>query len=272
MTDIAGQLQMGLVTDPVIKENLQLALTQGLGISGFVRFQSTGGGAARTIDVPLDLKLADPHSFGTRLFDRERPLRNPSPYAMKLKYLHVLVAENPLHAYTYDLKNTVLRAGEAAKIRGIPEWLDRAPQVLKMWVDYALVPDEAATNAVLEAITGGVVGVARAEITFRTLTYAQELKVASVLVKVSSRYFDTKGTEEVVKTVELDKESSAYKVGPIFLIKRQPGEAKPGDPLFRYRITVVLDDGSMKGSKEWIEGNDLTVFIGKAQLKPVVEQ
>jgi hypothetical protein len=272
-SDLASPIQFSLVTDAITKENLQLALTSLLGISGAVKFTSRARNGAKPISltVPIEMRLADPQSFGARTFDKDDPLENVAPYPMKLRYLHVLMGNAQPTVYTYDLKGTQVAPGQSARVRGIPEWLNTTPKTLKVWFDYSFVQDDETTQQVLDRVTGGVVGVARAEITFKTLKVMEELGIASILAKVSSKYFDAKASAESIKTVELNKDSSSFVVGPLYLVKRSAGEVRPGDPLFKYKLTVVLQDGTMKESRDWVEANDLTVFIGKVQLKPVID-
>lgn len=277
MSSGANYARISFVTDPITKENIQLALTGKDGLNGDVLFvyNGEGGGKAQTQAATVHLNLADEHSFGPARWTRDEPFRNVTPYPAKLKYLRILTNEQYSGIptiYTYDLKNTVLRTGASAKIRGIPDWINTSSENTRMWVEYLVEKDETAVQKVLAGITSGVTSVARAELSIRTLAFAQELNVAAVVIKVSSRYFDAKGTEEAVKTLDISKEGSVSKIAPLYLVKRQPGEGKPGDPLLRYKLQVILQDGSMKESKEWTELNDLNLFIGKAQVKPVLEQ
>ena len=272
ISDIAGMIDISLTTDPVTKENLQMVLTQGLGISGTVTYQSAsdaGSGALQVI-IPISIKFADRHSFGARNFARGLKFKNASLFPMKLKYLNVLVPGETPTVYSYDLADTQVPAGASATIDGqkIPTWLDSA--ALKMWVDYAvLADDEEAVAKAIGSVTGGVTSITQSEITFRTLTPLADTGAAVILVTVSSKYFDATASAEVVKTVELTQDSSSFKVGPIYLINRQPGEIKPGDPLFRYKLTVVNPDGTMQEGASWVEANNLTVYIGAAQIRSI---
>jgi hypothetical protein len=273
ITDIAGMIDISLTTDPVTKENLQMVLTQGLGINGTVTYTSASesGDAALEITVPVLIKFADRHSFGMRSFARDVKVKNASLYPMKLKHVNVLVSEAAPTVYSYDLSDTIVPSAAGAAIDGtkIPKWLDSS--AIKMWVEYAVVgDDEAATAKAIDTVTGGVTSVAQSEITFRTLTPLADTGVSVVLVTVASKYFDARASGEVVKTVELTQDGGTFKVGPIYLVDRQPGQEKPGDPLFKFKLTVVKADGTTKEGAEWTESNNLTVYIGTAQLRPIV--
>jgi len=272
ITDIAGMIDLSLTTDPVTKENLQMVLTQGLGISGTVTYQSASdsGGGSLQVTVPILIKFGDRHSFGTRTFARGTKLKNTALYPVKLKRVDVLMGEATPTVYSYDLGDTSLPGSASATIDSakIPSWLDSS--AIKMWVDYGVVSDEEATAKALETVTGGVTSIAHGEITFRTLSPLADTGVALIVATVSSKYFDPRASGETTKTVELTQDGTAYKVGPIYLIDRQDGQEKPGDPLFKFKLTAVKADGTTKEAAEWTESNRLSVYIGSAQLRPIV--
>lgn len=277
ITEAANYAEISFVTDPVTKESIQLALTGKEGLNGSVDFNynGDGGGNQQAHKVPVHLHLADERSFGIGRWDRDKPFPNETPYSIKLKYLRYLTAgqyDAVPTIYTYDLKNTVVRQGGSARINGIPKPVVEQQQFSRIWVEYVIEKDDASLQKVVEGITAGVTNINRSEVTVRTLTFQQELMVAFVDLKVSSRYFDTKGTQETIKTINLAKEGETTKLGPLYLGKRQAGEAKPGDPVFKYKLRLTLADGTVKESKEWVECNDLNLAIGKVQVKPVLEQ
>jgi hypothetical protein len=273
ITDIAGMIDFSLTTDPVTKENLQLVLTQGLGVNGQVTYQSASdaGAGGLQVTIPLRLKFGDRNSFGARPFTRGAAFQNAAPFSFKLKNVNVLSYDAKPIVYSYTLADTEVPAGASIAIDGskVPTWLDTSAQ--KMWIDYAVVADdEDANRKALEAVTGGVTSVAQAEISFRALTPLQDTGVALVLVTVSSKYFDPKGTTESVKTIELSKDNEVFKIKPIYLVNRQAGDEKPGDPLFKFKLTVVKADGTSKESNQWTPSNGLTIYIGKAQIQPIL--
>jgi hypothetical protein len=274
ISDIAGMIDISLTTDPVTKENLQMVLTEGLGVNGLVTYQSasSSGGGELEVSIPISIKFADRHSFGYRAFSRSAEVKNASPFPMKAKYVNILMNEATPTVYSYELGGTEVPSGARAKIDAakIPTWLDTSSSNLKMWVDYAVTSDEDATASAIDAVTGGVTSVAQSKITFRTLSPLADTEAALVLVTISSKYFDPKGASESVKTVELTQDGSTYDVGPIYLIDRQLGQEKPGDPLFKFKLTVVNPDGTSKEGTLWTESNNLTIYIGNMQLQPII--
>ncbi|MDH7480445.1 MAG: hypothetical protein QHH26_00550 [Armatimonadota bacterium] len=273
ISDIAGMIDISMTTDPVTKENLQMVLTQGLGISGTVTYQSasSSGSGSLEVTIPVLIKFADKHSFGARQFARGVKFKNASFFPAKIKYLNVLVPGESPTVYSYELADTIVpsRASATIEAHKVPSWLDTS--ALKMWVDYSLVADDQdAIAKAIEAVTGGVTSIAQSEITFRTLTPLADTGVALVLVSVSSKYFDPNASGEIVKTLELTQDGASFKVGPVYLVNRQPGEEKPGDPLFKYKLTVVNPDGTTKEGTTWTESNNLTIYVGSAQLRSII--
>ncbi len=272
ITDIAGLIDFSLVTDSVTKENLQLVMTQGLGISGQVTYQSASEGAdGLQITIPLSLKFGDRDSFGDRPYNRNAIFKNTTPFSQKLKTVNVLTDAPAQAVYSYDLADTEIPPGgkitiDAAKI---PAWLDTSAK--RMWVDYSIVSDDPEANKkAWDVVTGGVTGAAQSEITFRTLTPLQDTGAALVVVTVASKYFNPKGGAETTRTIELGKDNESFKLKPIYLVNRQAGENKPGDPLFKFKLTIVNADGTTAESAQWTNSNNTTIYIGKAQVQPLL--
>lgn len=272
-TDLAGAINLSLATDPVTKENLQAVLTQGLGLTGTVTMVSAAVGDAQKSDVvvPLSLKLGDRPSFGHHAFSRGTAFRNPSPYPVRLKYLHALVEAVPGRVYSYSLGDGLVAPGGSAQIdaREVRQWLDGF--AMKMWVEYDMAPDDASHRKVAEGLFIGPDRTASAEVVFRTLTPLADTGAALIVVTISSRYLEPKGQTEKTVTLELNKDNEAFRLKPVYLLNRTAEEEKPGDPLYKYRLTVVKPDGTTKEGKEWISSSKMTVFIGSAVVKPILE-
>lgn len=273
-TDPAGAINLSLVTDPVTKENLQAVLTQGLGLSGTVSMLSAaaGGGAGTSeVQIPLSLRLGERFSFDNAPFTRGTAFRNRSPYPVRLKHLHALVEAAPGRVYSYTLGDATVAPGGSAQIdaRDVRPWLDG--HALKMWVEYDLVNDPAAHQKVMEALVGGPDKVGASEVVFRTLTPLADTGAALIVVTISSRYLEPKGMVEKVTTLELNKDNETFRLRPVYLVNRRAEEDKPNDPLFKYRLTVVKPDGTTKEAKEWVSTSKMTIFIGSAVIKPILE-
>lgn len=273
MSDIAGMIDLSFSTDPVTKETIQLILTEGMGIRGEVDYETAvaQGKDPVKVSIPISIKFSDRPSFGCCKFQRGTKFKNASFYPMKLKYIHALMNQNPPLVYSYDLGNTVVPAGASAAIDAgkLPTSLDTT--ALKMWIEYAVTGDDDDGNRqAVDSVTLGVSSVAQSELTFHTMSPLADTGAKLLLVTVSSKYFDASASNEIFKTVELTKDDETYKIGPVYLVNRQPGEEKPGDPLFKYRLTVVNADGTTKDAAKWVESNRLSVYVGSSDVKAIV--
>ena len=166
LSDVLGEIEVSWVTDPVTKENLQLALVEDIGVSGEVSFSSTGGALAP--QVPISIQLADRDSFGRLRWDRNQGARNLTPYPMRLRYLHALCIDprnNLPILYTWSLDDAALPP--MARVRWdaarVPAWIDT--EAKRIWVDYDVSQKcDTCDKAVLDGITGGVTSVTAEEI------------------------------------------------------------------------------------------------------------
>lgn len=274
----ASEFNVAITTDTVTKENIQLALTEGVGLNGFVRFKAGADGAG-DVNVPLAIKFGDKGSFGSQTLNRSAgarvPFQNKTPFPLRLDFVHVLrKVGTGFRVYSYELGGAEVPSGDTSYIltNRIPGWLDNSADTKRIWVDYTVLQDEQATQSAINDATGGVSSMTQGDITFTTLSPLADTGVKIVLMEIKSKYFDSRGAAESVKTLMIDKDGQAFKTGPVFLVNRQPGEAKPGDPLFQYRLKLIFADGREKQSKVWTEANDMNLFLGKVQVQKVIDE
>lgn len=274
ISDVLGEVDVSWVTDTVTKENLQLALVEELGINGTVTF-TPAGGSLPPQSIPVHLRLAHPETFGRTLWRRGQPWRNTTPYPVHLRYLHALLLEgNSPVVYSWSLESPGLQdlpipPGGRAEIDGstVPSWLDG--RSLSMWLEPQ--PDgscEACDQAVVAEVTGGVTSLGSSEITFHTITPLADLGAYEISVTVRSRYFDARTRQlRTQPTLPLSADNQDFRLGPIYLINRQPGESVPGDPLFEYLLEVSMPDGRTHRATRWIPSDNLRVLVGKVQVE-----
>ncbi|MEI7984843.1 MAG: hypothetical protein WCI55_04370 [Armatimonadota bacterium] len=274
----ASEFNIAITTDTVTKENIQLALTEGIGLNGFVKFKV---GDTTDLSIPLTIKFADKESFGTKLLGRTPTsgsriqLANPIPYPIRLDYIHVLRKSGlNYQVLSYALNGAEIPSGETTTLltERIPGWLDANADTKRMWVDYSVMDDDDATQASVTAATGGVTSMTQGEITFNTLTPLADTGVKLVLLEVKSKHFDSSGSSETTKSLVIDKDSMLFKLGPVYLVNRRAETAKPGDILFQYRLKLIYADGREKQSKAWVQSNDLNLFLGKVHLQKVIDE
>lgn len=264
LSTVLGDFQLAWVTDAVTKENVQLVMEQG-GLNGQVTFAPPGAEQSGKL-VDLQIKLADPGSFERSGWRRREPWRNPSPYPLRLKYLHALLigADNRPAVYSWSLGNALVGPGGRVEWDAslVPEWLDR--RALRMWVGYGLVEDcSDCKQQVLKSITAGVTSVAASQITFHTINPIAAMGAYELAVRVRSKRFDPDGRETKEKSVVLKADNQDFTLGPIYV-----GEDAGGSPaLFEYFLTVAMADGTEHEARQWLPSSDLRVLIGRSQIE-----
>lgn len=269
ISDLLGQMDLSLVTDPVTKENLQLALVEDVGINGKLVLNPAGG-VLMPQEVPLQVKLADARTFGQIQWQRGKQWENRMPYPVRFKYIHALLLENnePI-IYSWDLGNAEVPS--LAKVEfdahRIPSWLDGKAK--RLWVDYSVVQScDECDQQVVASITGGVDSMTTSDITFRTLSPISDVGAYEITITARSKYFHPRNRELKQKPIlVLREDDKTYTMGPVYIVNRQPGESVPGDPLFEYQLQIIMADGTLHGSDKWIPSDQLYLPIGAAQIR-----
>jgi hypothetical protein len=268
ISDALGQIEVAWSSDTVTKENVQLALTADVGLSGAATFVAAGEGLPAQ-EIPVRVHLADPDTLGVLRWQRDAPVRNETPYPLRLETLHLLLVEKGVPiVYSWSLDGVTLAPGARLEIDGaaVPSWLDARTR--RAWIQYAALGDCASCDQrVIAQITGGAATTGASQITFHTITPLADVGAHEIGLTVRSRYFDPAGAAVQTKApLPLTADNQDFPLGPLYLGTRQPGESIPGDPLFEYRLEVVMPDGTQHRGTRWIPSDSLRVLIGRAQL------
>lgn len=276
VSDILAQIEVRWTTDTVTKENLQLALTQDVGIGGTSTL-SPAGGVLGNVAIQVRIDLARPDTFGKFLWQRGTPWRNDTPYPVRLKHICALLLTDVPGAgrrpvvYAWSLGDTTVPPQAQVEIDAsrIPSWIDTDAQ--QVWLDYAIPAGEDRApydDAVIREITAGVTSLSTYNITVKTLTPVADTGAAEITLYLRSRYFEAgSNTLQQKPATPLTEDSKEYSLGPIYLGDRQPGEAVPGDPLFEYRLDVIMPDGQTHQGAKWVPSDNLRVVIGSYQIR-----
>jgi len=264
LSDVLGEIEVSWVTDPVTKENLQLALTQDVGVNGSVSFTAAGGGLEP--QIPIAIQLADRDSYGRVRWNRTDGFRNLTPYPLRMRYLHALIIDprnNLPILYSWSLGNTEVSPQALVQwdAASVPAWIDT--EAKRVWVDYGVVSScEPCDKQVLDAITGGVTSVTADQITFHTITPLADVGGYELTATVRSKYFDPKDRTLVQKSVVLKADNQDFLVKPIY-----SGNAPAGEAVFEYLLELAMPDGKIYKGKNWIASDSLRVLIGRSQLE-----
>lgn len=263
LSDVLGEIEVSWVTDPVTKENVQLALAQDVGVSGMVGFTAVGGTLAP--QVPISIQLADRDSYGRLRWNRSEGLRNITPYPIRLRYLHALVIDpaNVPILYSWSLGNAEVPPQGSVQwdASRVPAWIDTVAK--RVWIDYSVVQTcDVCDRQVLDAITGGVSSVTSEQITFHTITPLADVGGYELTAQVRSKYFDPKDRTLMQKSVVLKADNQDFMVKPIY-----SGNAESGDHVFEYLLELAMPDGTVYRGTRWIPSDTLRVLVGRAQLE-----
>ncbi|MEX2499797.1 MAG: hypothetical protein WD397_13090 [Wenzhouxiangellaceae bacterium] len=276
LSDVLADMEVSWITDEITKENIELVLSHGTGFGGDVTFALESEPPAdppATISVPARVRLSDPDTFGQLSWQRNGDWRNRTPYPLRLKRLHALLIDDgtPI-IYSWNLGDAEIppQARVEWDAERVPAWIDAKAK--RTWVEYAVVGGcDPCNRQVMRAITYGASRpAARQDLVVATLSPLADLGAAELNLMLRSRYFDSGG--EALTTsgpVIVNSDGSEFSGGPVYLVDRQPGEERPGDPLFEYRIEVVMPDGTVHSppADRWLSSHRHRLLIGTVQVE-----
>jgi hypothetical protein len=269
-SEALGEIDIAWVTDTVTKENIELALTEQVGISGTLTF-TPAGAATRKPQIPIKITIADADTLGRFRWTRDQNWRNGAPYPLRLKYLHALILKDnkvPI-IYSWGLGNAEIipTAQVQWDAKRIPSWVEK--EAKRMWIDYAVMPGcEECDKQVVASITSGVSNIKASTIVFETITPLADTGAYKLLVAVRSSYLNPRSQElQVLPDLSLSRDEQEYRSGAVYLGNRSQSASSPSDPIFEYQLSVVMRDGVVHQATRWIPSQSLRVLIGSAQIK-----
>jgi hypothetical protein len=264
------EMEVRIVTDAVTQETLETILTDGLGLGGELIFEAAAaaGQERAKVAIPAMLRLADTQSFGTMKWTRgpdgKMPVKNTTPYPMKLEALNVMWfngAEKVV--YSYGLGDVVLAPGDTTNLvlGDVPGWMDSHASVRRRWIQYSILPDSITDQTILMAGTEGASQVKQSKITVNLLAWKEKAPGAvAVLVELRGKGFDSRQQTSSTKQMTFQSDGEKQESEPFYL-------PRSGSIKFDYRVGVVMDDGSQKWMKGWLAGTATNIFIGLKQIQ-----
>lgn len=265
LADALAEIQIQWVNDVTTLENIKAALKEEIGINGKIALTPSGGGLPAQ-EMPLQISIARPETFGFIPWKRGEMWRNPTLFPIRLKYLHALAIEtNTPVVYTWSLNDAEIPAKARAAFRdgAVPLWLDG--RVKKYWLQYSVRgSDGDAQKEVVEEITGGATAPTVTQLVFRTLKPISDSAAYQISARVRSRFFQARSQDVTEKSdLILDKDDKEFPAGSIYVSGRGPDE-----PLAEYTLSVVLPDGTVFPGTRWIAvTNTSPIFVGRVQLQ-----
>jgi hypothetical protein len=217
--------------------------------------------------IPLNLMIADKSTFGRfeLLPDqwRKTQWQNITPFSVKLKNMH-LVVMNKVDGkvlpcvYTWTLNNTVVLSKSKVQFDGalVPAWIDDPSKVLRMWMEYEVIPCSECSQEIVDQISSGVSSGRQKSVKFHSMGLLKDYGVTFIKIRVRSKYLDPRGKATLEKTITIDHDRQDYEAGPFYSWDDK-------DVSFEYMISFVSDDKTYGGTS-WIATKDQMVYINKS--------
>lgn len=269
LSDTLEGIDVSWATDAIAAQNIRRDLRDGTPITGIAGFDPPGENAPRLV-MPVRIDITDPDVYQAVAWSREGPIRNRSPLPIVLQYVHALVIEgNRPRLYSWTLDDTPLPPSSTLELDlgPIPEAVDGKAE--RVWLQYRLDRScETCIDGVVDTLLSGDVWPDTGSITLRSLTPLEATGAAEIWVDVRSRFFDP--SDRSVRpgpqtTIVADRAS--YQIDPVFLTSRLDPATGEAWPLFEYRLTLVMPDGSVHDGMHWLPSERDTVVIGPVQVE-----
>jgi hypothetical protein len=162
--------------------------------------------------------------------------------------------------YSWNAGGVRVPPGDHASFvaHSVPTWLDPdgPDAALRMWIDYEVESDcKPCDKIALTAITGGVSQTTAQEVIFHTLSLLSRTGAARVKIQVRSNHLNPRERElGTMPIFTFDADDKSFKAPmPIYL----PAGGTEGTPLFEYRLSLVMPDGTKHEGSEWIPVDSL---------------
>jgi hypothetical protein len=216
--------------------------------------------------IPLQLMISDKSTFGRfeLLPDqwRKSQWQNTTPFSVKLKNMHVVLM-NTINGksmpciYTWTLNNTTILSKSKVQFdaAGVPQWIDDPSKVLRMWMEYEVIPCSECTQEIVDQISSGVSNGRQKSVKFHSMGLLKDYGVTFMKVRIRSRYLDPRGKATLEKTITIDKDRQDVEAGPFYSWDDK-------DITFEYMISFVNDEKTFNGVS-WISTKDQQVYINK---------
>lgn len=268
---LGGPAELSFTTDTITKENIETALTSGSGLSGDVTFAAAAreGAEGINVNVPLNVSIVSPHTFGIAYWRAGAGFRNETPFPAKLHYLHFLTIGNDgvPTVYSYSLGDAEVLPRSRANFAdaNVAPWL--AARALRGWIEYSVVSDyEAGVQVARGQWTRGAGEASSGKLTITSLRpFAESQGLARIVVDIRSRYFDSRAQHVSMQSVTLTQDDQSIDVAPFFA----PPDARD-EPLFEYTLRIVKADGTTAGPTTSAVVTTADLFVGSSQLRALL--
>ena len=266
---INNPINVSWVVDNRIKEEIQVALSEGVGIHGTMVVIPDSETIPEQL-IPVRIALADKRTIGKLILSpnswRDNNWINQTPFPIKLKYIHALVigeenGQNLPMVYSWSLNNTKVPSQSNVKFNSdlMPKWIESKTE--RIWIDYSIDECNSCVNRIMDQLTGGTSGSKVKNITFESLKVFENLDAAFLNIKIRSKQADPKGNTVIeLPPVRIKEDLTTYSAGPLYLTEGADAE-------YEYYFTLITSDGIPYSLDEWKSSKELEMFIGLHNLK-----
>lgn len=249
-----------------------LALIAGQGLAGTLNVKVD----QETVPVPVLIaysQFAGNRVDGFTQWTRNQPtgkLGNISSFPLTIKSINgYKVINGQLERISKALKPSVLGVGQkkAFKLPEIKRVLGAG--VLLAWLETELDTGcEPCLKKIDKTVRKGVNAAPSSKLKFEVIpSVFEDFEMYKLVLQVQSPYFNTEPGPLEVREIELTSESNISENLVIYLPQGKGADAL----LFRYRMSIVQNDGSIISNPEWTDSRTRNLFLGSSQIEPMLE-
>lgn len=225
--------------------------------------------------IPLNMLISDKSTFGR--FElipqqwRNALWQNPTPFSVKLNCIHIAMTtkvdqQQSPYVYTWKLNEVIVPSKSKVKFdaSGVPLWIDNSERVLRMWIEYEVIPSEDFSQEAINNLIGisGISNGWQKSVKFYSLGVLDKYKVSFMKIKIRSKNMDPLGKKTVEKTITIDKDQSDIEAGPFYSWNEK-------DLNLEYTLSFITGDKTYEG-QYWISTKDRQIYINKGVVEKLL--
>lgn len=272
-SSITNPIDISWVTDSNTKEEMQVSLSQSVGINGEMTLVPDSETVPSQL-IPVRITISDPRTIGRFTLTpnqwRNENWVNTSDFPLRLKKIHALIIEKqgnksiPL-IYSWDLNDTEVPSKASVNFDAtkMPNWIETENKTERIWVDYNIVDCDSCVNSVIESLIDGTIN-KQENISFESFKIFGSDKVDHLKVKIRSIQADPRKERVIeLQNVRITEDNKLTPVGSLYL----GGEEVKN---FEYLLSLVADDGTLYEATNWVPSSSQEVIVNIQKLKEII--
>jgi hypothetical protein len=268
-SDLTDPIYISFSTDKI--DFFMEMLFNDIGLYGNVLIYPSGEGWTGPVPRPFNLKIDDPKTFGSFQLSAaswRKGWQNKADFPVILSNFHVMRKETDGKVKIYTWKVGDKEVPEKAKVKFdaglVPTWIDRDPTILKIWMDYTIMPCSGCNRIVKEKIIGGTAGSRVKNIEFTILNPIEFTGAELIKINIRSYQADPNGLAKItLPTLNITHDGQTLSGGRLYF---DVGE----EAQFEYFIKVYMADGTLYKADRWVQSKDLEVVLGSGLIKELI--